>query len=378
MKFSDIVGFNEIKNKLIKIAHNKSISHAYLFFGPEGTPKLSLAIAFAQYLNCQNPTDNDSCGICAECKKYEKLIHPDLHFIFPVVKTAKISKPTSNDFIEQWRNFVSQTTYHSYKDWLEFINTSNLQATIYTEESKQIIKIVNLQRYEGKYKILIIFMPEKMHISAANKLLKVLEEPPEETLFFLISENPEQILPTILSRVQPIKINKPDKNTLIETFVKKFPEKPVKVIEQAIIASENNYNTAYKILNDENNGKLEKFFNNFIKFMRLAYSHKIIEIINFVEKFCTELNKEEKKQFIEYSLRQLRNNFISHSNENIIYLTEKEAEFAKKFKSFITEKNIFAFEQEFSKAYYDIERNGNDKLIFLDLILKTALLLHKT
>ena len=194
MFFKDIAGHNKIKESLLNTIKQRRMSHAWMFTGPEGNGKLAMAIAYAQYLSCENKSENDSCGECSSCKKYEKLIHPDLHFVFPVVRNKKFTKPVSDDFISVWRKFVLKSAYHGFEEWLQKLEVENQQAGIFTQESEAIIKKLNFKPYESEYKVMIIWLPEKMNVTASNKLLKMIEEPPPKTLFLLIADDTEKII----------------------------------------------------------------------------------------------------------------------------------------------------------------------------------------
>ncbi len=386
MQFKDIVGHKKIKQKLIDTVKNNRISHAQLFLGAEGTGKLSLALAYAQYVNCENPSDNDSCGECKSCRKFRKLAHPDLHFVFPVVRTPKLSKPVSLDYLEQWREFINKDKFHSYNQWLEFLGTENLQGSIYAQESQEIIRIVNLKTFEAKYKIIIIYMPEKMNISAANKLLKAIEEPPPQTLFILVSEDDSQILTTIRSRTQLIKISRLSDEQIFDNIRTLFPDFDQDKLRDITKISNGNALYAEQIVREELNptqNSLSDNFELFVRFMRLAYAPKFAEINILVEDLA-KLGREKQKNFIEYSLRMIRENFILNINkeqDKISFLTKKEKDFSLKFNQFINQNNIFALYEELNKAHADIIRNASAKILFLDLILKTAKLLklkHKS
>jgi DNA polymerase-3 subunit delta' len=206
MNFSRIPGQKETISRLIRSVREERVSHAQLFTGPEGCGSLALALAYAQYISCENRTDLDSCGICKSCVKYEKMIHPDLHFVFPVTKNKKESDPVSDSYIEEWREFVKKTPFFTLTKWLDSIEVGNAQGMIFSSEAGEIIKKLSLKTFESDFKIMIIWLPEKMHTSAANKLLKMIEEPPEKTLFLLVSDEPDKVIPTILSRCQLIRI----------------------------------------------------------------------------------------------------------------------------------------------------------------------------
>ena len=375
MQFKDIFGHKKTIKRLIDVAAKNRVSHAQLFYGAEGTGKISLTIAYAQYLNCTNPQNGDSCGECKSCKKFAHLAHPDLHFIYPVVKTPKISKPVSLDYLDKWRDFIKKSKFHSYNEWLEFIGTDNLQGSIYSQESKEIIRIINLKTFEAKYKSIIIYMPEKMNISAANKLLKAIEEPPPDTLFFLISEDESSILSTIRSRTQLIKISKLSNEELEMALRKEISEFDEKLLKDTIKISAGNFIYARQILN-----KSENYFQNFNLFtelMRTSFSANFASINNIAETI-SKLGREKQKSFLAYSLRLIRENFILNTTKNndLNYLTQKEAEFSKKFNRFINKKNIEQLFYEFNKAYSDIARNASAKILFFDLMLKTSQLLR--
>lgn len=190
MQFKDIIGLNSVKKQFIQTVKENRVSHAQLLIGPEGVGKLPLAIAFAQYVSCLDKKEDDSCGQCSSCKKYQKLIHPDLHFVFPVVKGKGITNPVSDNFIENWRKQFETDPYFDLSDWYQSIGVDNAQGLIYSGESNEIIRKLSLKTYEAEYKVMIIWLPEKMHRTCANKLLKMIEEPPSKTLFIMVSEEP--------------------------------------------------------------------------------------------------------------------------------------------------------------------------------------------
>jgi DNA polymerase-3 subunit delta' len=359
MQFAQLNIDPEVKQRLIESAKNGRIPHAQMFLGGEGTGALSLAIAYAQYINCENPGPEDSCGQCKSCRKFQNLTHPDLHFVFPVIKTPKNSKPYSADILEQWREFVSSSYFNSLEDWLSALGASDAQASIYVHEAEEIIKTLSYKAFEAKYKVMIIWLPEKMNISAANKLLKILEEPPDKTIFILVSENAEQILPTIKSRTQIVKLPPLSPELLEKALKQEFPDAPDDLIAQAAKAADGNFITAKKYLRELIDPSLATpFFDLFVKFMRTAYAGKPLEMINFVEELSS-LGREKQKQFLRYSLHFLRQAFMINQNlEKITHLTEKERNFAQKFSPFITKNNIENLNFEFSKAYSDIERNA--------------------
>ncbi len=373
MQFKDIVGQESVKERLISSVKNNKISHAQLFFGSEGTGKLSLAIAYAQYISCQNKSDTDSCGECNSCKKYNKLVHPDLHFVFPVAKFKTSHTPVSDDYIVQWRDFVNNNPYFTFNQWLEKMEQAGKQALIYEKESGEIIKKLNFKTFEAEYKIMIIWMSEKMNISAANKLLKIIEEPPPKTLFILISEDSNSLLSTIISRTQPINIPLIKKNDLYNYIVSKY-NLPQDEINSAINYSKGSLIDLEKFVNDSETNK--ELFEIFTEYMRAVYKFNIEEI-NTINKKIIELGREGQKEFLLLCNRIIRENFILNIQlEEIAVLTKTEHDFSVNFSKFINPKNVEKIYEEFNIAYNDILRNANPKILFLDLSIKLTKLLR--
>jgi len=377
MFFKEIAGHNRIKESLLNTVKQKRVSHAWLFAGYQGNGKLALAVAYAQYLSCTNKGEKDSCGECSSCKKYKKLIHPDLHFVFPVVRTAKITKPVSDDFINIWRTFVLENPYHGFERWLEKLDVENQQAGIFAQESAEIIKKLNFKSYESEYKIMIIWFPEKMNISASNKLLKMIEEPPPKTIFILVAESTEKIIQTILSRVQLVKIPKVRSEDMYEVIKRKtnFSDKK---LDEIVRVSDGNFINVDKLINKTGDDEGNENFNLFSELMRNAYGVKVNELISWGNEM-SQGGREQQKSFLEYAMLMLRENFILNitpENKNkIVFLGDKERSFSENFNKFIHKDNIIKITNEFNEAYNHIERNGYSKLIFLDLALKIARLL---
>lgn len=375
MQFKEVVGHPKIKEQLIYTVEENRISHAQLFLGPEGSGNLALAIAYAQYIACTNKQGNDSCGVCSSCQKFKKLIHPDLHFVFPVNTSKTIKKnPVSDDYINQWRTALIENPYINQNKWYEIIEIENKQGVISKNESYEILRKLNLKTFEAEYKFMIIWLPEKMNTYAANKLLKFIEEPPEKTLFFLVSENSEQILPTILSRTQLIKIPKIDNDSLYSALCDRLGINPDKALDIAHLAN-GNYFEALNLASagDEDYENLERFKS----LMRLAYLRKIVEIIDWVDEIA-RIGREKQKGFLTYSLRLLRENFMLNiKRKEIVYLTQKEYIFSENFSQFIHQENVSKLYEVFNKAYADIGMNAYNKIVFLDVALKIVKLIRK-
>jgi len=395
MLFKNIIVHQEIKKNLIKTVNENRISHAQLFYGPEGCGSLLLAIAYAQYIHCTNKQSDDSCGECPSCQKYSKLIHPDLHFVFPVNKSSDDKKkknqdddddetissdkktkeknknepPVSDDFLTKWREIILQKQYFSENQWYEKIEIGNKQGIINTKESEIIIKKINFKSFESEYKIMIIWLPERMNTQAANKLLKILEEPPEKTLFIMVSENTELLLPTILSRTQITKLTKIDTNDLAQALVKNFSLDPNTALHLAK-ASDSNYVKAAEMLNQESDEKI--YFDTFLKFMRAVYKRNIFEILSLTEEI-NELGRENIKHFLEKSLSLIRESLILQFNlHQANYINPSEQKDIFNFAKVIKPESFSLLYNEFNLAYNHIEQNGNPKIIFFDLGLKIS------
>lgn len=371
MLFKDIIGQEEAKEQLIREAKEGKIAHARLFCGNEGVGKLPLAIAYAQYLSCEHPTDNDSCGVCPNCVKYNKLIHPDLHFVFPVIK--KRNKDTiSDDYLQEWREILNSSPYFNLNMWLKEMGAENQQAQIYVKESDEIIRKLNLKSSQGGYKVMIIWLPEKMNVECSNKLLKLLEEPPTQTIFILISEEPDMLLPTIQSRVQRFNIHAIDKEKIAETLCLNYGLEPNDAKNIAHRCQGNFLKALETIhLNEDN----QFYFEEFVSLMRLAYQRKIREIKQWSDNIAA-IGRERQKNFLAYIQRMLRESFIyNFHTPDISYLSGEEQKFSSRFSPFINEGNVISIMEELSIAEQHIGQNVNAKMVFFDLALKMIVLL---
>lgn len=375
MNFSQIPGQKETIDRLIRSVKEQRVSHAQLFSGPEGCGSLALALAYAKYISCENRSEADSCGSCKSCIKYEKMIHPDLHFVFPVIKSKKDSEPVSDSYIEEWRDYVKRSPYFTLNSWLGSIEVGNAQGLIFASEAGEIIKKLNLKSFESDFKIMIIWLPEKMHLATANKLLKLIEEPPEKTLFLLISEEPDKVIPTIISRCQLIKIPGFTNRDITDYLIRKYNCGVDKANEIARVANGNIIRAAELFENEDSSlQNLEKFK----KLMRFAWKRDILSVIGWSEEMAGT-GREAQKNFISYSLRIMRENLmlsLGQLKNDLVFLAGEEASFSKNFHPFINQENIYSLSDEFNIAYSHIEANGNAKIIFLDLALKVTRLIR--
>ena len=375
MNFLQIPGQKEIKAKLLRSVKEERVSHAQLFAGPEGCGSMAMALAYARYVSCENRTDYDSCGTCKSCVKYEKLIHPDLHFVFPVIKGKKATDPVSDNYLEEWREFVKRSPYFTLNNWMDSIEVGNAQGMIFASEASEIIKKLSLKTFESDYKIMIIWLPEKMHQATANKLLKMIEEPPEKTLFLLVSEEPDKVIPTILSRCQLVKVPSFNSSDIKKYLTDRFSIAPDKASDISRV-SNGNITRAIELCENEDSSlaNLERFKS----LMRFAWKRDIVSIINWSEEISTT-GREAQKNFISFSMRLLRENLMLSLNQlknSLVSLTGEEATFSENFHPFINQNNIYPLTEEFNLVYSHIESNGNAKIIFLDLALKVTRLIR--
>ena len=375
MLFNQIIGQEHIKKHLIKSAENGRIPHAQLFIGKEGCGTLSMAIAYAQFLLCNFSDDIDTCNL-----KCSKLQHPDLHFAFPVTTNDAIKKhPVSNLFLEDWRHFIAKQPYGSLFNWLQHIGVENKQGLINVDEAEAVVKKLKLKSYEGGFKVMIIWMAEKMNIAAANKLLKLIEEPPDKTVFLLITENEEQIINTIKSRCQALHFPALSEQDIANALV---VDHQIEGMEASKIAqqAEGNFNKAIHLL--QNDGSDLIFEEWFINWVRTAFRAKgnaavVEELISWSENI-SKTGRETQKRFLNYCLQFFRQALLmNYKSDNLVFMKTKSNFNLSKFAPFVHSLNILDIEKEISKAIYHIERNGNAKIILLDLSMKLTRFLHK-
>jgi DNA polymerase-3 subunit delta' len=375
MNFSQIPGQKDIIEKLLRSVHEERVSHAQIFAGNEGCGSLALALAYARYISCENRSEHDSCGTCKSCVKYEKMIHPDLHFVFPVIKGKKATDPVSDHYLEEWREFVKSSPYFTLNNWLDTIDVGNAQGMIFASEAAEIIKKLSLKTFESDFKIMIIWLPEKMHQATANKLLKMIEEPPEKTLFLLVSVEPDKVIPTILSRCQMVKIPSFKAGDIEKYLVQRFGITHEKASDIARVST-GSITRAVELCEYEESSLSN--LDTFKRLMRFAWKRDIISLIDWSEEIATT-GREAQKNFISFALRLLRENLmltLGQMKNNLVFLAGEEEAFSGNFHPFIKQQNIYSLTDEFNTGYSHIEANGNAKIIFLDLALKVTRLIR--
>jgi len=375
MLFKEIVGQNSIKERLKQAVNTNRISHAQLFLGPEGSGNLALALAYAQYVVCENRTEEDACGVCRSCKQMQKLIHPDVHFAFPVNTAPGVTKdPVSEKFMAKWREAANTNPYMNLNQWYEHIGIENKQGVINKKESEEIIRKLNLKSFESEYKVLIIWMPELMNASAGNMLLKLIEEPPAKTLFLLVGENPDRLLGTILSRTQLVKIVGVERDA-IKNHLQELHGLDSETAANYAQVANGNYNKAQMLLQDS--GENEYNFTKFQEIMRFSFTNDVPGTLKWVEEIAPN-GREKHKNFLNYGIGIIRENLMMNLNQDdLVYLPVNELEWSKKFSPFIHQENVFKIIEELSLAHSHISQNANAKITLTDMALKMMKLINK-
>jgi DNA polymerase III subunit delta' len=366
MLFREITGLADIKQSLIRAVNENHVAHAQLFHGSEGSANLAMALAYATYINCEDKQADDACGRCPNCSKMSKLAHPDVSFIFP---TAGGKSVLSENFMVQWRAFVKETPYGNLSDWLEKIAIK--QGNIPAEESRQLIQKLSLKSYEGGYKIVIIWQAEILNIAAGNALLKILEEPPEQTLFLLVVNSMDKLLTTIISRTQRVAIrNFSDEE--ITTYLTNNQQITNQRAKQIAYLSEGNLNRALEISTKAEDDEHSWFAN----WMRRCYALDIQKLVPMADEFDTK-GKEYQKAMLMYGLKIFREIFLyRHGGENLIKLEGDELIFVQKFSNVLNINNLEQITTLLSESHYHIERNARAKIVFLDISLAIARLMR--
>lgn len=376
MQFKDVIGQETVKQKLIMSVRENRVPHAQLFLGSVGNGSLPLALAYAQYILCPNRTATDSCGVCPSCQKISKLVHPDVHFVFPSAANKKVKKdPESDLFIEEWRNFVlANNAYFDAQSWYQSLDIENKQGYISVRDAATLQRKLNLKAYEGDYKVGIIWMAEKMRVDTANKLLKLLEEPPEKTVFLLIAEDQDELLATIRSRTALMKIPRIENDVLQLALEEKFDCTENEAHDAAMIA-EGDWLAACRYVNDKDDEKF--FFQTFQQWMRLCFLNAMSQLIDFASNIKT-IGRERQKELLNYGLKVVRNAMLINNNlSDLVMLPNDEKTFVTKFAPFINPANTMQINELFEESINQIERNGNAQIIFLDDSFKLVLLLKK-
>ena len=372
MSFADIIGQEEVKQHLMRLLMENKLPHAIMLCGPRGAGKLPLALAFAQTLLCQHPTDDGACGSCSDCQMTSLWAHPDLHFSFPVFKGKSTDHPVSEDFLPQWREQISRCPYFDTEEWLEDIGAENQQIVIYVQESDNLQKKLALKSSQGGRKVVVIWLPERMNEQTGNKLLKLIEEPPVGTYFLLVSQEPDMVLGTIQSRVQRINVPALPEEDISKALQERhsMPEEDANLLAHI---AQGSYTEALKRM--QNDSEQQQFFDLFVQLMRHSYARRIKDIHQW-SLVVSELGRERQKRMLEYFQQQLRENFIYNFHKpQINFLGREEENFSTRFAPFINQHNVVGIMAELSDAQRDISQNVSARIVFFDLALKMIVLL---
>lgn len=370
--FSRVIGQEDIVKRLLTEAQNRRVAHALLFTGPQGCGKLALALAFAQYLLCSHPQSEDACGQCPSCRLLKALSHPDLHFSFPVIKTKASETAVSDNFISQWKQRLNKGLYFSLEDWLGDMNAANQQPLIYAAESVALQNKLALKPFLNGPKVVIIWMADKMNEECANKLLKLIEEPPANTHFILTSHQPERLLPTIRSRTQCIKLKPIPYYMMVEKLRALYPNGDMEAVARR---AEGNFAYALKSLSET--GEEQEYFELFVQLMRSGWQRRVKDLRAWSEELAAK-GRERQKSFLEYCEGLVRESFVFNFHRpELNYLSAQEEQFLSNFARFINERNVVGINSEMESAANDIEQNANAKIVFFDLALKISTLIRK-
>ena len=368
MQFSNLIGQQTVATQLRSMYQHGRMPHALLLLGPEGSGKLALAVALAQYLLCENRSAEDACGVCSNCQKMQHLVHPDLHFVFPVVG----SKVTSDSYLAQWRSALEDHFFRNANDWLQYIGAENKQGNITKEECLAIVKKLSLKTFESQSKIMLIWLPEYLG-KEGNRLLKIIEEPPADTFFILVAQDAEQILNTILSRCQLVKVNALSDEEIKSGLQKKYPALDQEQVSSIAYLVAGNFNEAIKLAEAKENDHVALF----LDWLRKAYVGNGIELVAWSEAFA-KLGRENQKQFFQYALHFLREFLqLKLVPEKASRLGAKELKAGKNLVKVLSIEQVEAMVQLFTDAAYFIERNGHPKIIMLDGSIQLAKIMKR-
>lgn len=374
MYFKDIIGQEDIKERLIHSAETGVVPHAQLFTEQGGAGAFPLALAYARYLNCTDRTETDACGHCPSCLKYNELAHPDLHFVFPIVAKKEKKKEVCDDYLTEWRGFLKDRPYFDLDAWLDYIDAGNSQALIYSKESDEIIRKLSLKIYEANYRILLVWLPEKLHPTCANKLLKIIEEPPQNTVILMVSEQPDLVLGTILSRAQRINVRGIHADDMAAAMAARFHLTAEDAKHVAHLAN-GNYLKAIEAISvgEENRFYLEQFKG----MMRNSWARNVRGMKEMADMLAS-IGRERQKNFLAYCQHLIRENFIYRfQSPELNYMNIEESSFAVKFSPFINERNVIDIMDELAKAEIHVAQNVNAKMVFFDLALRLTVLIKK-
>ncbi len=379
MKFDEVIGQDDAKQRLKAMVASNHLPHALLFCGPKGCGKMALAMAFASYLLCKDhEPDGDSCGQCLQCAMLRKWAHPDLHFTYPTIKPAGSSsdyKPVSDDFAREWHEMLADGPYFTLEQWLEKIGTANQQAIITVKESDEISHKLNIKSSQGGYKVSLIWYPERMNSESANKLLKLIEEPPSQTVFLLVSESPDMLLETIRSRTQRFDMHRIDTASMEQALISRRGI-DADIAHRIARIADGSWMHALDALDAESENR--QFLDDFIKMNRMSFGRNVRGMTDW-SLAVSAYGREKQKRMLTYFLRMLRESFVYNFRiPDLSYMTVEEEQFVKKYARFVNELNIIELSELMTTARTDIGRNANARIVFFDVALQMTVLLKRT
>ena len=373
MKFSDILGNEQAAQHLRRLIDADRLPHALLLHGPAGVPKLALARAAVQYLHCTDRHDGEPCGKCAMCRQHESMNQTDTYYSFPYLGSSDSKPLTCDDYMSEWKEFLhDKPIVEDYQHWLHLLKSDNAQPQIYVKESESILRKMSLSAYTTRYKVLIMWLPEKMKEETANKLLKIIEEPYDDCKFILVSDNAQDILPTIFSRTQRLELHRPSPQAIADYLTARYGIDPQDALAVAAPA-DGNVTAAEQALEKDNEG--HEFHERFVELMRLAYARNLAKLKLWSEQVA-DFKREKSRRFLTYAARQVRENFIYNLHQpNLNYLTREEQTFSTRFAPFINENNVERMHEEFNRAEQDIRGNANARIVLFDLAIRITILI---
>ena len=378
MFFKDVIGQDELKRQLTVTVRNGVVPHVRLFCGEEGNGTFQLAFAYARYLNCLNRNEGDSCGKCHSCLQFNEMAHPDLHFVFPIVTRKTLKKEVCDDYLPEWRAFlkdqVTQQAYFTMDTWLAYLGVDSKQAIIYAAESEKIIYKMSMRIYEAAYRVLFIWAPDRMNESCANKLLKLIEEPPPNTAILMVTDSPDKMLGTIVSRSQLVQVRPIQPEIITEVLKKQWGVQEEDARSIAHLSGGNYYKAIEHLSADTDD---DFFLEQFKTVMRNGWARNIVAMRSFSDEMAS-IGPEKQKRFFAFCQRQIRENFVACLQEPALnYMSTKETDFAKNFSPYVNERNVMDMMDELSLAELHISRNVNPKMVFFDLSMRITVLVKK-
>ena len=369
MRFAAIQGYHALKKHLISTLTARQVPHAQLFWGPEGNAGLSLALAFVTYLNCEQRTAEDACGKCSSCLQMHKLIHPNVKFVFPTGATKQLTGKdvVSTNFLPLWRAFVHANPYGQAEDWSRYLDSTGKQLSIGREEAREVLQNVSLKAFNNRHKVVLIWLPEYLHSTAANALLKVIEEPPSYTLFLLVSTMPDRVLGTIRSRTQQVYVPAFTDETLAG-MLKEQGTLDQEQVGQVTVLADGNLNKAFKLAKQMEG----TYFSTFQTWMRLCYAHDFTQLLTQADDFQA-WSKVEQRDFLAYALHLLRETVVLHFTQTTLTrVAAVEQAFTQKMRKTLTHRQLKAWIDRLNQSCHYLERNANPRMLYLDLSLRLA------